>query len=292
MKTTFTRECNFYIDYSDQIIKLDTISSLDFETRYTELTKSRKTLHNKTAFEFAKGDLQDITSISMVLYITDSFKESIIFELLGWGNEGSNLTWDGIYSSIPNVFKLVVEDPINKKFYIFHSCVILDLSLPWEKNIPGKLNLTIDSALFEVADYFAIPYYKSEGANYLKYTAITLQADSTIFNIQTAMLTITNEYSWHSNKNMFNKSSGLFFNKNPICTNRSLSLTSSIYLNHDSPLVLEPYYGNIILLQGGLGLYIDNALIMTRLSNDDTFLISLDIKPSHKTNNVSLSFDY
>lgn len=292
MKTTFTRECNFYIDYLEDIVKLNAISSISFETRYTELTKSKKTLHNRSAFDFAKGDFQDITTLSLTLYITEDFKESLFFQILGWRNEVNNLVWDGTFPPTPEQFKLIIEDPYSKKFYVFHDCVIVDLTLPFEKNIPGALMFTIDCPVVEVVDYFVVPYFKNVGINYLSYAPIILQSEDTIYNTINASVAISNEIEWHSNKNLHNKSIGLFSNVNPLCSNRTFSITSSSYLNHEKELRLEPYYGNINLSQGSLGINIDNALIMTRLSNEETFLIALDIKPSHKTTNISLSFDY
>lgn len=287
---TFIRECDLYIDYNDQIVKLLNNDTFSFESTFSELNYSKKTLHNRSSLQNVLVRESNIISFSITSYFTKTFKESLLLELFGWTNNLSNLVWPNSYESVPKFFKIIVHDTRNNKFYVFHSCCILDISIPLSKDIFGKFSMGVECGRLELTNYYAIPYNANVGLEYFPLSELVISTDSQIYNSISATISMTNEISWLNPKTMHNR--GLIVSKEKaLCTDKTLSIVCSMYLNHNKPREIEPIIGNFLLSQSGFNLSLDNSLIMPRVSSEEVFLQSLDVKPTANTNTISIFLD-
>ena len=90
----FLRESKILLEYGGRFINLDTTSEITCSQTFKETSIDRRTLHSRKNFFKAKWiRAANTISANLSLYITNTFLELLFFELAGWTNYGTGLSY-------------------------------------------------------------------------------------------------------------------------------------------------------------------------------------------------------
>ena len=283
----FLRESRVVLQYgSYPLIHLDTISDISCEPTYKQTQITRKTLHSKNRFLKAKT-LRSANTItcSMSLYITDRFRELILFELAGWTNYGKGLLYpDYQLGNRPETFTAYIIN--DNTCYKLYDCIVTTIDISMSKTFAGNMTFGFDASKMEKVQTPTFNYTIYQGTNHLPVTHIeTIFGRGTSTSITNAGIAFSRELEYLNNETIHNSSSVISNNK-AIITDMNMDIVITSY--NDS--IPTDEFDKFTIEQSGLRLVLDNAIISKRRALGEVFVTSYDISPTIKTQNIAIYY--
>lgn len=289
MSYTFLRECKVVLYYKERGYYLDALSNINLSQTFARQEYSRKTLHSKKRNKIIKSNKKNKYNFSFTLLSTDTYIESVVFELIGLDKE------ENFRFHVPETMQVVPETcdiyiiSENDIFKLSNS-VLESVDMPMSKNDALSLGLNFSGSskdrVYSLPNFEPLYY---QGAP-LGAGPIQAQINNTPFpSIIDSGINIQQSVEWFTDRTLHDIDQ-VSVPKRPYISDSSITFTLNTYLRNDFRTPDEPFYANIALEQAGIHIDIRNALVNKRLTPEQVFQESYDITITDKT--IKTTVDY
>ena len=274
MSLIILRECSMGILYGDLDLWLDTISDVTITNTVERTLIPRKNLFNQKSTQAIIHKNNDKTTGTFTCYLTDKFKESILFNLLGCSVYANGFVVPDIVVK-PEQYtpaKFVIASPYNA--YEVNDVLITSITFPLGKGFAGEMQVSFEGGeLVQTPRSFTHIFNKSQDSH-IKLSPLEFIFDEIPYSAISANINIAQNITWVDSKSIYDT----FNRKRPVVTGHNVNITTSQYHRNESIL---PSFENIMIKQGQFQLTMEQASITRRLGlEEDIITLSCDIQPS------------
>ena len=260
--------------YGDLDLWLDTINDVTLTNTTERTLVPRKNLFNQKSTQAIIHKNNDKTTGTFTCYLTDNFKESILFNLLGCSVYANGFVVPDIVVK-PEQYtpaKFVIASPYNA--YEINDVLITSVTFPLGKGFAGEMQVSFEGGeLVQTPRSFTHILNTSQNSH-IKLNPLEFTFDEVSYSAISANINIAQNVTWVDSRSIYDS----FNIKRPVVTGHSVNITTSQYHRKES---LISSFENIKIKQGSFELTMEQASITRRLGlEEDIITLSCDIQPS------------
>ncbi|AJF40900.1 base plate tail tube protein [Vibrio phage phi 3] len=289
MTYTLKRECEILVVYKGVGYLFDALPSFDFSQTFSKTSNPRRTLHNNSAKPVTISGAKNTANFSMEVLITDSYIESVFFEIAGWNKLGNN-----VYEypdSVPIIEPCTIYILNPNKNVAVRTAFIESIDLPMAKASPKSLSVSFTASSIDEGVKVEGVGMTHRQATPLPPSPIQISINSTLANhVTSASFNTKNSVSWRQDRGIHDV--GKVYTPSRAVVS-DMSMTGTINLYATKSLVIpsnKPIIVDLHTHHSGVTIKMDSVHLLKRLEPDDVFVEALDITLMEMSKNVIVDF--
>lgn len=282
MSYTLLRDCSVLIAYKGTGYQFDALSELSFGQTLARTTNTRKTLHSKRAKANTIIPSKNAANISMDVVCTDTFIESIFFDMLGMEYKGH---YKYRYQNTNEVTPRTCEIYIVSKYDVYKlaPAVLETLDLPLSISSAGTISVSFTCGNMDLVQTVPLLAGLELQGNPIPPTPIQFKYNNTLNNsIVNAGISFKQDVTWRNDRGLHDIGTLYHYSK-PILNDTSVTATITTHLRNAKRQTHEPEMALVELYQSGVYFLFKNALVTKRITTEDIFMEGYDVALTEQT---------
>lgn len=277
MSYTVQKECSIMLVYDGKGYRFDALSAFSFSQTYNRVSNARKTLHARNSKPNTIVGTKNVADFSMSVLPTNSFIESVLFDLIGLNRVADNeFEYPDTINQTPktcDVYVLTLDNDIFK----FTPTVLNSIDIGLSKENVTQINVAFSAGdMTKVADFPDVSGQVYQG-EIVHTPCLHVAVNKQIRNsVVSAGIAIQQSVSWRMQRSLHDIGD-LYVATKPILTELTLGININTYLDSNIAVPEKPEILDFEIYKDYIYIKILKSLTTRRIESSEIFTEAYDV---------------